>query len=51
MAACANLHALAGDKHFSAYSFAARFANDAYDEIMLNSADSIVARILKQIKD
>lgn len=32
---------------FSAYSFAARFANDAYDEIMLNSADSIVARILE----
>ncbi|MBS1956560.1 MAG: sensor histidine kinase [Cyanobacteria bacterium SZAS-4] len=32
---------------FSAYTFADRFANDAYDEIMLNSADSIVARILK----
>lgn len=32
---------------FSAYSFADRFANDAYDEIMLNSADSIVARILE----
>ena len=31
---------------FSAYTFADRFANDAYDEIMLNSADSIVARIL-----
>ncbi len=32
---------------FSAYTFADRFANDAYDEIMLNSADSIVARILE----
>jgi len=31
---------------FAAYTFADRFANDAYDEIMLNSADSIVARIL-----
>jgi two-component system sensor histidine kinase TctE len=30
---------------YSAYIFADRFANDAYDEIMLNSADSIVARI------
>lgn len=30
---------------FAAYSFADRFANDAYDEIMLNSADSIIARI------